>query len=202
MSLENFAHIPEFIRNPELHLGGIRSLYEVMLADFATLRPILDRLAEAVSSGSGDALLNTGNPHVATVSRVLVRTQAQYCIFNSMAILLNSILQSADPGDLSLLQESEAFFDEIMGLADGMSQHRPLGASHIPLCLMSAWVALDDKTKQAELVSKLADYESDFGSVLSLESFLDIKHHFDMSRIKLSLSRTSVEVDGSSFAEL
>ncbi len=111
-----------------------------------------------------------------------------YGILLALASTLNGILRAFEPDDMGLVGESTGFSTDIITLAAQASQHRPLGASYIPPCLVAAWAATADPSKQAEVEKMIAEYQTDFVQARWMDSAVWLKNRFERLRRKLAAS--------------
>jgi hypothetical protein len=82
----------------------------------------------------------------------------------------NAILSAFRPWDVSLIEDSNRYCDDVLSLARDVAPYRPLGASHFPICLVPAYLTVTDPVKRRELRDLLIDFQKDFAS----SSWLDI----------------------------
>jgi hypothetical protein len=120
--------------------------------------------------------------------KVYAHCQAAYGLVLTLATILNSILRAFDPCGISLAEDSASFVHEIITLAYRASQFRPLGASYIPLCLMTGWAATDDISKKADIEKHLAEYQTDLAEARWLEGAIWLKAQYGSQRLKFSTS--------------
>jgi hypothetical protein len=81
-------------------------------------------------------------------------------------VIFNRILScfSSDDELKTLQLEAAEFANHTLTLAEDATLFRPLGSSYIPICLIMAWVSLDDShtLTKASIQTLLSDYQSDF----------------------------------------
>ena len=152
-----------------------------MRVDSQKLRRRLAKTTELTSPG----VIGTLSSPTHTM-RLHTRYQAAYGILLTLAIIANSILRAFDPYDISLVEESATFFNEIMALAEHASQYRPLGASYIPMCLIAAWAATNDTSRRAEVEKMLAEYQTDMAGARWMDGAIWLENRFEGLRLKLS----------------
>lgn len=163
IKLRNLAKLPDFINNPAANLLEVTYAYQRLGIDVPKVRKHLSIISEA------------GEP----LRKIHARYQTVYSILLAYAILTNTILRSLVPGNITLVQESAAMVEEMIALAEDASQYRPLGASGVPLFLVTALVATNDPLKKARIEEILADYQTDFAiaSWMEIAFWLDGKLH-------------------------
>lgn len=120
--------------------------------------------------------------------KVYAYCQTAYGFILTLATILNSILRAFDPCGISLAEDSASFVHEIITLAERASQFRPLGASYIPLCLMTGWAATNDISKKADIEKLLAEYQTDLAGARWLESAIWLRAQYERQRLKFSTS--------------
>jgi hypothetical protein len=113
----------------------------------------------------------------------------------TLATILNSILRAFDPCGISLAEDSASFVHEIITLAYRASQFRPLGASYIPLCLMTGWAATNDISKQADIEKLLTEYQTDLAGARWLEGAIWLKAQYESQLLKFSTSFLEESLD-------
>jgi hypothetical protein len=176
--VRSLARIPDFVRHPELHLSEVKSSYPRLRADCQKVNLRLAKTTELISSGKVDP----------STMKVYAHCQTAYSFVLTLATILNSILRAFDPRDISLADDSASFVHEIITLAERASQFRPLGASHIPLCLMTGWAATDDTSKQADIEKHITNYQTDLAETRWLERAVWLKAQYGSQRLKISTS--------------
>ena len=161
-TLHNLARFPGFVRNPEEHHLEIKFMYQQICLDIPK-----------VAYHLGLSTDGTG---------VQSRLQAMYSLLLCIALVLNGLLRAFDPFDAFILEEAGRFSDEATYLAERAKQYRPLGASHIGMCLMAAWAVTDDDTFRRTTTERLLlEYQSDFAMARWLEGGLWLKKkYFDL----------------------
>lgn len=159
---------------------------------------VRQRLAELTELTSSGAVLPLSLP--TAIAGVISRYQVAYGILLALASSFNGMLRAFDPGDMTLVEESVSFSNEIMTIAAHASQYRPLGAAHIPLCLIAAWATTVDPFKRAEMEKMLADYQKDFGAPRWGQFALWLKNNFDSLNRKVSRSHHETSRDVGSTA--
>ncbi|KAF8848255.1 hypothetical protein BDZ45DRAFT_810934 [Acephala macrosclerotiorum] len=170
IKLRNLAKLPDFINNPEANLLEITYAYQRLGIDVPKVRKHLSNISE-----KGEPLRNTH-----------ARYQTVYSILLAYSIVMNTILRSFGAGNIILAQELAAMVDEMIAIAEDASQYRPLGASGVPLFLVTALVATNDKFKRVKIEEILADYQTDFAiaSWMEIALWLDAKlHNYSQPRL-------------------
>jgi len=174
--IRSLARIPDFVRHPESHLSEVKSSYPQLRADCQRVHTRLAKMTELISSGKVDP----------PTMKVYAHCQAAYGLVLTLATILNSILRAFDPCGTSLAKDSASFVQESITLAERVSQFRPLGASHISLCLMTGWAATDDFSQKADIEKHLAEYQTDLAETKWLEGAVWLKAQYGSRRLKSS----------------
>ncbi|KAF5562704.1 hypothetical protein FNAPI_3023 [Fusarium napiforme] len=95
--------------------------------------------------------------------KLIHRLQITEAILLAAALALNSILRATYPDDSVLLLEASTLANELIALAKGVSQYRPLGASYIPPCLLVAWATTSAlHAQRSEIEVLLTEYQEDY----------------------------------------
>lgn len=169
LKLRNMAQIPNFVREPEQHLVEMRFAYKQIQVDVQKLRRRLVKVAELPTS--------TGRLHSTCL--------AAHGLLLCEALIVNAVLRAFNPYDSSLIEDSASFSNETVTLAEEASQYRPIGASHVPLCLIVAWAATDDMSRRVEIERVLADYQADFMVARWLDSAFLLDSQFQDLRRRI-----------------
>jgi hypothetical protein len=88
--------------------------------------------------------------------------QRIYALGLSFSIILNFVLGAIDNGDTSLSMQAEHFVTETLALSEGALKLRPLGSSHMFMCLMLAWGTTNDQSTRSLIEEQLEQYCQDF----------------------------------------
>lgn len=181
LKLKSLAKMPDFVRNPELHLVEIKFSYQQVRAELPKLGQRLAKMVEPTSLGVIQAFS-------VPIVRLYAHLQSAYGILLALAIILNGMLRAYNPHDSHLGEESGSFVNEVMTLAENVLQHRPLGGSYIPICLVPAWAATDDTSKRAELEKLLLEYQTDFAHEGWMDWAAWLKNKYESLRLKVLTS--------------
>ncbi len=176
--IRSLARIPDFVRHPAVHLSEVKSRYPQLRGGCQKLHLRLAEKTELISSGKTDP----------STMKVYAHSQTAYGMALTLATVLNSILRAFDPCGICLVEDSALFVYEIITLAERASQFRPLAASYIPLCLMTAWAATDDISRKVDIEKHLADYQTDLAEARWLESAIWLKAQYRSPRLRFSTS--------------
>ncbi|KAJ5949066.1 hypothetical protein N7454_000650 [Penicillium verhagenii] len=145
ISLFSLAKFPEYIHNPSPYISEITSFYLQLKTD-----------THRMHSYQNCGLLST----LPSVHQS--RYQAAYIVISSLALLLNTVLHSFNTPDAMLIRDADLFIQTIIEGADVASRDRPLGAAHVPLCLIVALAAAKDPQQITCIENILTDHQSDF----------------------------------------
>lgn len=193
ITIESLARIPDLVHSPRENFLEIQMLY---------LRACLD--TEEVVKRQADliALVSTkedGSPtptSIAEAERIIPFCQIARSMLLSIAIVCNAILAALDPWDLSLVTDCARFCDDAISLAHEVSCFRPLGASHVPLCLIGAYMTVVDPEKQEALYQLLVEYGSDFCSANWLELAVNARQTYANARQSIFATERTDRMDG------
>jgi hypothetical protein len=165
--------------------------YRQMQAEFPELRQLLGGPIIFGATGKFVSPFPTVRP--------LTRFNVMYGIQLAISMILNAILRALDPNRTTLREESTAIASEILSLAKRESQHRPLGASYIPLCLVAAWGATEDQSTRDMMGTMLAEYQTDFVDTNWLNMGIYLKNKLESLHLKYE---TLVLEQASEFLEI
>ncbi|CAM1501208.1 Fc.00g103700.m01.CDS01 [Cosmosporella sp. VM-42] len=153
LKLRNIAKIPDFVRKPAENLSEIWPAYYQFLADSKKVRLLVDEI---------EAECGIPNfPYPGPEMRMHRNYQTAYGILLSLSLVLNGILQAFNPGNTALMQEAIDVSNDALILANEALKYRPLGAGHVPLCLTTAWAAVQEPLKRVEIEAAIAEYQRD-----------------------------------------
>lgn len=185
LKFRTLANITEYINNPEPHHDEILKVYEIMKLDSQKLRQIV----EGITGSGDDPTFPMPGPGV-SLHREVRDFSTAYGIVLALMMALNGILHALDPENISLNDDAVVVGTGILQLAKELSPYRPLGASHIPLCLTVAWAAIDDVRKRAEVEAMIADYQADFTTMLWMDMAYWWRNKFDICRRNQVITKT------------
>lgn len=179
ITIESMARIPELINAPRTHFFEIQNLYLRACLDTEEVVKRQAMLTELVSAGKNDS---TPPATIASAKKMLPLCQIARSMLLSIAIVCNAILTALDPTDYSLVTDCVRFCDDAIELAEEVSCYRPLGASHVPLCLIGAYMAVNDAERQEALRELLVEYGKDFPSASWLEVAVGARKAYEDAR--------------------
>lgn len=166
ITVETLARIPDLVHAPRTHKAEIQDLYRRADLDARELvekqATIMEKLAIGEFTSPTTAMI--------AVERIIPLCQTAHSILLCVQLGCNAILSAFTPGDISLIEDSARYCDDVIGLAQDVAPYRPLGASHFPLCLIAAYLTVTDPMKRKELRDLLIDFQKDFAS----SSWLDV----------------------------
>jgi hypothetical protein len=187
LKLRNLAKVPSIMENPELHLDEVRHKYQRMQFESSELLQLLIKISGAVPSSS-----NCNLSIDISMMRVYSGVQMAYGIILTLAMVFNTLLRALEPDVKSLVQESAAFANQIIILAQHAAQHRPIGASYIPLCLIVAWATMDDTSKRMEVAEMIGEFQPDFPQIRWMERAIFLKVKFETLRARYAANLVQV----------
>jgi hypothetical protein len=158
MTIETMARIPDLVHAPRTNLLEIQDLYRRACLD---VEELTTRKAEISQKLSGGRLASITTRAIVT-DKILPICHTAHGMLLTIALGCNSILSAIRPWDTSLVDDNARFCDEVLMLSEQVSPYRPLGASHLPMCLVAAYLAVADPVKRETLHSLLVDYQDDF----------------------------------------
>lgn len=173
------ARIPELINAPRTNFLEIQNLYLRACLD---TEEVVKRQAMLTALVSAGKIGPTPPATIASVKKMLPLCQIARSMLLSIAIVCNAILTALDPTDYSLVTDCARFCDDAIELADEVSCYRPLGASHVPLCLIGAYMAVADAQRQEALRELLVEYGKDFPSASWLEVAVGARKAYEDAR--------------------
>lgn len=197
LKFRTLANVTEYINDPEPHHDDILKVYARMKIDSQKLRQIV----EGIAGNGEDPLFPRPGPGV-SLHREVRDFSTAYGIVLTLMMALNGILHALDPEDISLNDDAVVIGTSILQLAKELSPYRPLGASHIPLCLTVAWAAIDDNNKRAEVEAMIADYQTDFTTMTWMDMAYWWRNRFEVHRQNRIISRAiDVQFEGMKLIE-
>jgi hypothetical protein len=97
---------------------------------------------------------------------IAVKTRAHYqrtyALGLATAILLNRVLSGLVADSLPLSTEAQRFSKQILALSVQVAEFRPVAASYMTLCLITAWGGAADAATKMQAEEALKDYLGDF----------------------------------------
>lgn len=189
ITLQTLAGFPDLLRAPRANLLEIESLYYCACLDSEEVmarQATFSDLASSSPDPSATALARKMKPLLQVARSLLL----------GICITCNAVLSVLDPSDFSLTADSVRFCCDAVSLAREASSSRPLGASHIPLCLVAAYMAAEEEATRDDLLELLVDYEGDFGNAHWVEIGTRLRAAYIAARLKAS-SGVAVAVEES-----
>ncbi|KAH7121894.1 hypothetical protein B0J13DRAFT_532022 [Dactylonectria estremocensis] len=154
LTLRALSRMGDYLRDPVSHHLDILSAYHMLRLDCGKLHTKTKNLFPVDKS----------SPHATYFLRSNRGIQVAYTMAISLALIINSILQSFDPLDDSLAKESASCITELMRMAENGLSSRPLGARHIPIGLSIAWAVTNDPVMKHSLAAMILEYQLDSGN--------------------------------------
>ncbi|KAF5613661.1 uncharacterized protein FTJAE_13872 [Fusarium tjaetaba] len=168
--VQRLLRIPRFRQEPLRYMEEIKITYQELQDDHARILHHLES--------------------------VIHRLNVTEAILLMTALALNSILRATYPDDSVLLLEASTLANELIALAKGVSQYRPLGASYIPPCLVAAWATTSAlETQKNEIERLFAEYQHDYARIKWMDQAVSLKvlHRTLLERISGPNTRDKVE---------
>lgn len=152
------SKIPDLIWNPKENSETIKTYYEMIRADYPGIKAFGDNAIEAKCIGPPTSL-------PLKLVRAQTHYQAAQCIILTIAITLNAFMSKHFGPDDLLATERYTFCADVIQLSERARHRRPLAAAHVPLCLITAWLASQDPVQQIQLELLMDDYEQDYNLI-------------------------------------
>ncbi|KAF5596563.1 hypothetical protein FPCIR_3969 [Fusarium pseudocircinatum] len=184
--VQSLLRIPRFMHEPLCYTDEIKITYERLQDDNA--RILHHRESVRTQNSSSEDL------HCRR--KLIHRLQVTEAILLAVALALNSILRATYLDDSDLLLEASTLANELIALAKGVSQYRPLGASYIPPCLVAAWATMSAlETQQREIEILLTEYQHDYARIKWMDQakLLRALHETLLSHLSESNRQDKVE---------
>lgn len=148
------------MRSPETQLLEAESIYIKTLTDLRRLSQIMDSLSEVPDS----SVFLGSVSHPTPAMRTRWACSRTHGILLLCALTLNQYLCAAHWPRESLVAESRTMVMEIITHAQDCQQYRPVGSSHMLMCLAIALAAATTLTRKAQLQDLWEDYRKDYPS--------------------------------------
>lgn len=148
----------DVMRSPESHLVEAESIYAQSQTDLRRLTGMMDILTKATD----------GTRHLTSVSRPTSAMQIEWAYSRTQGILLvcsltlNQYLSAASCTRRSLAAEANMMVMDILTHATQCQKYRPVGSSHMLMCLALALAATSDRTTKVQLQDLWDDYRRDY----------------------------------------
>lgn len=155
LEVDKLGMVPELIHNPWENIDRIRSLYEMIRADYPGVKHFSENVLEPACVGPPMSL-------PLKLVRAVTQYHAAQCLMLSIGIVMNGFLRTLNPSDHLLVEECYGFCADSITLAERAKARRPLAAGHIPMSIIAAWLAADDTAQQAHLGCLISEYEDDY----------------------------------------
>ncbi|KAK0642181.1 hypothetical protein B0T16DRAFT_421144 [Cercophora newfieldiana] len=143
LRIPSLAAIADYTRNPQGNLPAIISAHAVLQCDLANMKALLSEVQDA--------------------RHIHARRQTSYGTLLLLGLMANWALRVFGIGNPHALElEKAMLIDEIIDVAQGALQYRPLAASAMPRFIMAARMMADNKARLVRLEELLTLYRSDF----------------------------------------
>jgi hypothetical protein len=157
MTIGTMARIPDLVHAPRTNHSEIQELYQRACLDVEELSMRKSEISQRLSEGKWASITTRA---IAT-EKILPVCHTTHGILLAIILGCNAILSALHPWDVSLAEDNARFCDDVLSLSEQVSPYRPLGASHLPICLVAAYLAVADPVKRRKLHSLLVDYQDD-----------------------------------------
>lgn len=179
LSLSSLAKMPDYIRYPEKHLFDMQLTYEQKRIDIEKMRGRLCDISELPPAHEIGKFAPPVSPRT-----LMYLYYTAYVLLLALALIINGLLRALDPLDITLIEDSIVFTDEITIIAEHMAKYRPLGAGFVPICLTAAWAGTSDPEKQCKIRELILDYQTDFAGARWMDGAWWLKDRYDLLRVK------------------
>jgi hypothetical protein len=157
MTVETMARIPDLVHAPRTNLAEIQEQYRRACLDVEELSMRKAEISQKLSEGKWASMTT----RAMVTERIIPVCHTAHGMLLAITLGCNVILSALHPWDTSLAEDNARFCDDVLLLSEKVSPYRPLGASHLPLCLVAAYLAVADPVKREALHSLLVDYQDD-----------------------------------------
>lgn len=155
LEVDKLGMVPELIHNPWENIDRIRSLYEMIRADYPGVKHFSEKVLEPACVGPPMSL-------PLKLVRAVTQYHAAQCLMLAIGMVMNGFLRILNPSDYLLVEECYRFCADSITLAERAKARRPLAAGHIPMSIIAAWLSSDDTAQQAQLRCLISEYEDDY----------------------------------------
>jgi hypothetical protein len=162
MTIETMARIPDLVHAPRTNSSEIQDLYQRACLDVEELTTQKAEISRRLSETKWASVTT----RAIVTEKILPVCHTVHGILLAITLGCNAILSALRPWDTSLAKDNARFCDEVLLLSELVSSYRPLGASHLPLCLVAAYLAVADPVKREMLHGLLVDYQDDMSGAL------------------------------------
>jgi len=157
MTIETLARIPDLVHAPRTNLSEIQDLYRRACLDTEELSTKKAEISKQLSEGKYASITT----RAVVTDRIVPLCHTAHCMLLTITLGCNAILAALRPWDISLAEDNARFCDDVLLLAQQVSPYRPLGASHLPLCLVAGYLAVAEPIKREALHGLLVEYQAD-----------------------------------------
>jgi hypothetical protein len=181
MTIETMARIPDLVHAPRTNLSEIQDLYRRACLDVEELTTRKAEISQKLSEGK----LASITTRALVTDKILPICHTAHGILLTITLGCNSILSAIRPWDTSLADDNARFCDEVLLLSEQVSPYRPLGASYLPLCLVAAYLAVEDPVKKEILHGLLVEYQGDLAGACWVIVAEAARETYTAARLKL-----------------
>jgi hypothetical protein len=158
--LRNLAELARTVHNPLGHISELKCSYQQSQEDILRVLPRVKAADMAASR-----IISSSDPGAQVlIHRTSVLHHTVLGLLLTVAGLLNGILCAIYPHNDDLTQETGHLVQHVDDLADHSRAYRPLGASYMPLALMTACAASRTSSQRQQMQRLLNDWQGDFQS--------------------------------------
>ena len=157
MTIGTMARIPELVHAPRTNHSEIQDLYQRACLDVEELSMRKAEISQRLSEGKWASITT----RALVTERIIPVCHTVHGMLLAITLGYNVILSALHPWDSSLAEDNARLCDDVLMLSEQVSPYRPLGASHLPLCLVAAYLGVTDPAKRERLHGLLVDYQED-----------------------------------------
>jgi hypothetical protein len=157
MTVETMARIPDLVHAPRTNLPEIQEQYRRACLDVEELSMRKAEISQRLSEGKWASITT----RALVTERIIPVCHTVHGMLLAITLGYNVILSALHPWDSSLAEDNARLCDDVLMLSEQVSPYRPLGASHLPLCLVAAYLGVTDPAKRERLHGLLVDYQED-----------------------------------------
>ncbi|KAF5689440.1 hypothetical protein FCIRC_1376 [Fusarium circinatum] len=164
--VKKVLRIPRLLHEPLQYVEEIKTTYTELRDGYAIIQHRLEGVKQQ----------KFPSERLQRQQKLIYRLQVAEAILLTAALAVNRILRALYPNDSVLLLEASILTNELITLAKGVCQYRPLGASYIPPCLVAAWAmtsALEPQKNEIEAL--LTEYQHDYARIKWMDLAVSLK---------------------------
>jgi hypothetical protein len=125
---------------------------------YSILKEILQEMEDRYNTVRDDGIPRS----TIMLTKVHAHYQRIYGLALAVCLIFNCIYRALDPAYMELDIDAKDFSEKVLCLAEEAAPYRPLGASYILLCLITAWCGSRDEGTKQLVEAAYVDYRMDF----------------------------------------